>query len=196
MTTATKERTIVQPFGVEADHPRNADILLGGIQGHVRLRGGLDASKPGYGKDAGVPSSQYSRLGNLPKIPGMQIHVNPTTLVYKVTDPLHDDEELCRLIERRLKEQERPVPNGKIVGCPPQKGKMNVHRMKTLCRELLFLLDEGHVKLVKGPMPTIEDIGNLPGRFLQNAAGIVKNSQPVFEDEMDEWEANLSRLAS
>ncbi len=194
MSTATKERVIVQPFGVEADHPRNADLLLQGIEGRLRLRGALSASKPAYGKDAGIPSGQHSRLGNLPPIPGMQIHVNPATLAYRVIDPLHDDEDLCERIERGLKETERSVPGGKIRGCPPTKGKTSVHRMKTLCRELLHLLDIGHAKLVKGPRPTPEDVERLPGRFLLNPGATDKTTQPYFEDEFEEWEAKLSRL--
>ena len=189
MTTATETRmkVIVAPFGVEADHLRNADLLLQGVR-RLRLRSALNANKPGYGKDAGVPVDQARRLNQLPPTPGMQIHVNPAACTYKVIDPLHDDEDLCDRIQKGLERSGRSFAAGsKLRGVPPKKGTVDRHRMKTLCRELRQLLDEGHVKMAKGVEPSMGDIERLPGDFLLNPGAVVRNTQPTFEKDFEEW---------
>jgi hypothetical protein len=190
--TETKEKVVVQPFAVEIDHPRNCDYLLQCIPGRQRMRGAVNAAKPSYGERAGIPADQARHLGRLPPIPGMQIHVNPAKGTYLIKDPLHGDEELCDRIQRGLEDDDRPVAVGaKLKGVPPKRGELDPHWMKSLCRELRWLLDAEHAKMAKGPEPVMEDIERLPGNFLQNPGSTIRNSQPRFEKDMAAWVANL-----
>lgn len=193
-TAQQTKKTTVAPFGVEADTPRNQNVMLQSIPNCV-LRGALNASKTARDAQSGeerVPRDQARHLGVLPPTPGQQIHVNPQDGTYTIIDPLHGDEEMCEKIRRGLKGDGRPVPE-RIDGHKPQKGQLDKHRMKTLCRELINMLESDEVKMVKGPRPKLEDVERLPGDFLLNPGSRVHNTQPTFEKDWDEWVQQLTR---
>lgn len=185
---------IVAPFGIEADHPRNSDLLLQAAPG-VRLRSMIDGTKPVIDQKTGdprIPLDQSRHLATFPKTPGMQIHVNPAKCIYKVIDPLHGNEAICHRIASFLRENTGLSPSTRIDGVPPREGKLDIHRMKTLCRELVQLVEAGHAKVVHGELPTMAEIVDLPGAFLLNPGARVANTQPVYEKDWDSWVANLS----
>ena len=187
MPTATQKATIIQSFGVQADHPRSSDLIIQSIPG-CRLRSTLSANKPGVR----IPSDQARLFAILPVVPGMELHINPAKLSYVVNDPLYDDEDTCDRI-RQAVNQLRGVKIEKINGAAPLKGKLDVHRMKTLCREMIWWHDEDAVKVVKGIMPTLEDVEQLPGNFMLNPGSQVMNSQPTFEKDFSAWYEQLTR---
>ncbi len=192
--TAIAKDIVVTPFGVEIDTPRNGDLVLASIPG-CRLRGGLDSTKPAFDSktgDAVLPLDQVRTLGQFPKIPGMQLHVNPAELTYIITDPLRGNEDLCERIRLRLVNIGAFSVGNKLDGVPPQKGKLDVHRMKTLCRELINVLEANEAKMVKGPKPELEDVDDLPGNYLLNPGSVVMNAQPTFEKDWDAWYEKLT----
>lgn len=195
MAIAEKEKLVVTPFGIEADTSRNSDVLIQSIPG-CRLRGAVDASKPVIDAKTGepkIPLDQITNLGQIPKLPGMQLHVNPTKLTYKITDPLHGDEKLCRRIAKAL-EMYGPYRADKgFDGVPPQSGTLDAHQMKTLVREMVWLVNAKESKLVKGVKPDMEDIKELPGNFLLNPGSMVYNSQPRYEKDFPGWIEQLTR---
>lgn len=199
MSTATQPRTktVVTPFGIEADSHCNADLLLQAVPGHLRLRSRLSATRtrknPRTG-DERIPVDPARHLALLPSVPGMQIHVNPANCTYIVLDPLHTDEEMCEKIQAALAADERPIQfTSKIRGVPPQNGTVDVHRMKTLCRELLAIVETGDAKMVKGAKPDRKNIDDLPGKYLLNPGSLIPNTQPRYERDWDEWVAQLTR---
>lgn len=187
----------VPPFGVEADGLRNNDLMLQAIPG-CRLRSAVSPSKGTVvniqdpENSPVIPEGQAMFLGSLPPIPGMQIHVNPAENKYKIVDPLHGDKAFCKRLQAAL------TAKGVIVqdldGVPPKEGTLDPHRTKTLCRELLWLLDAGEAKLLKGPRPDIEDIDEMPGRYLLNPGSRVPTGQPMFEDQFEEYRSNLQKV--
>lgn len=198
MSTAVEEKkATAASFGVEADHPRNSDLLIQSIPG-CRLRGGIKASRSTKNAKTGdemIPVDQATHLGRLPEIPGMQIHVDPKALKYLIVDPLEKNEALCEKVTRGLlalgvihDEKAQGVH-----GIPKQSGELDKHRMKTLCRELLRLKDLGHVKVMNGSMPAQEVIDKLPGDYLLNPGATAPNTQPRYEKEMDRWVTALNR---
>jgi hypothetical protein len=60
--------------------------------------------------------------------------------------------------------------------------------MKTLCREVLWMIANNAGKFVKGPGYTQEQCDALPGRYMQNPGAQTRWHQPVFEDQMEAWE--------
>jgi hypothetical protein len=194
MTTEAKPRTIVQPFGMECDPYRITDIVLQSIPG-CRLRGSVDAAKTVKDMRTGeerIPKDQARHLAGLPHIPGMEIHVNPAKCTYTIVDPLFEDEDLCERIRRAMAADERPFRVDKIRGVEPQSGELDKHRMKTLCRELIWLHEAGEMKLVKGAVPKKDDVERLPGNFMLNPGSQVYNSQPMFEKDFPAWIEQLS----
>lgn len=186
----------VQPFGIEADHPRNCDLLIQSVPGCI-LRSLISSSKPSRDYKRGtmrVNPDQSAYLGLFPTMPGMQLHVNPSTLTVAVVDPLHEDKEMCRQIKSAYDQANEFKSNVEFQGCPTRKEVIDVHRMKTLCREILWLLKEDHAKVVKGFAPTMEQVDAMPGHYLLNPGSTVPNGQPTFEKDMDAYREQLSRV--
>ena len=198
MTTEVMERktkTVVKPFGIAASHPRNQDLMMQCIPG-CRLRTEIIASRTVKDKRTGdevIPQDQAIHLGQLPKIPGMQLHVNPEKLTYRIVDPLHDDEETCERIRRHMNKRGAIRVDNKLNGVPPHGGELDKHRMKSLCREMVQLLDAGHAKIAKGMKPSTEEVDGLPGRYLLNPGSRVPHTQPVYEDQYESWVDRLDR---
>lgn len=190
--TAVKEKIeqgTVAPFAVEADHPRNCDLLLQSVPG-ARLRSAIDGTKSIVDAKTGdirVPLDQSRYLASFPKTPGMQIHVNPAKCEYIILDPLEDDKnaKARERIKSFLAQHGQRVDA--IKGVPMLRGKLDIHRMKTLCRELLWIVEAGEGKIVLGPTPAIQDIDKLPGHFLLNPGSRVMNTQPMYEKDWDKW---------
>lgn len=192
MTTAAPAK--VRPWGIEADHPRNCDLLIQSIPG-CRLRGAVAAHKPVVDARTGatsIPIDQMRHLGMLPRIPGMQLHVFPDKLRYEIVDPLHGDEELCQKIEQGLRADGRFF--GSVRGVRPSDGTLDQDRMKTLCREMWRLVELGHAKVVRGSRPSMEEIDAMPGEYLLNPGSRIQNSQPKYEKDYDEWVRRLNQL--
>ena len=183
----------VLPFGIEADHPRNCDLLIQCIP-NCRLRSAIDGVK-GHVDEAGnhrVPLDQARHLGAFPRTPGMQLHVDPEHLTYEIVDPMYNNEQLCERVRKYLKEQTGYTTADKLNGAPPQKGTLDVHRMKSLVREMLWLVKAGEAKKCKGAIPEMADIDELPGHYLLNPGMRVPTLQPVYEKDWDDWVARLS----
>jgi len=194
--TAEKQesRTYVK-FGIEIDNQNNGNQLIQSVPG-LRLRSAIDGHRPVKDVKSGemmVPVDRSRGLATLQRIPGMELHVDPENRTIMIKDPLNNDEQMCKRIYRYMKETSAFSVGDKIEGVPPRTEILDPHRMKTLCREMLWLLESGDAKLVRGKQPTIEEIEELPGKFLLNPGSRIGNTQPVYEDQWDEWVENLSR---
>ncbi len=196
MTTATMEQptkqrspTIVPPFGIEVDHPQMCDLLIQSIPG-CRLRSRIRPTTTTVQGQIRTPQSQGH---SPPEVPGMQLHVNPTELSYVILDPLNDDEEAQARVKRYLHLTTGARQDANLRGAKTLKGTLDVNRMKTLCREIVWLLNAGEVKVVKGAAPDMSDVDELPGHYLLNPGIQTRTSQPMFEKDLDERAAHLDR---
>jgi len=201
MTTETvRVKSAVAPFGIEADGPRNNDLLIQTIAG-CKLRGRIVANRGTIVNNRDeyntpvVNPDQVAVLGQLPEIPGMQLHVNPENGAYLISDPLEDNEELCERIRRFLEKRGyvRRV-GGKVRGMPVQRGKLGPDEMKTLVREMVHCVEAGYARVCKGVLPKMEDVDKLPGDYLLNPGCRIHTDQPRYEKDFDEWRSKLNRL--
>ncbi len=195
MPAVQESKTAVVPFGIEADHPRNSDLLIQCIPG-LRLRSAISASRTARNAKTGesyVPPDQSAFLGHFPPIPGMQLHIQPTKLTYMVVDPLYDDEQLCEKIQAVLRRISSFRSTSKFRGVETQNGTLDVHRMKTLVREMTWLVGAGEARVVKGTLPDAVAVEEMAGNFLLNPGSRVHNTQPVYEKDWDQWMENLTR---
>lgn len=182
-------------FTFEADHPRNCDLLLQSIPGQ-KLRSVIDVTKPAFdylGKDRergdAVLSAYQQAWGAYPKTPGMRVTVDTAKLTVDITDPLNEDlETLTKLNKWLTKPRDGgPINSAPVRGDAPKRIQLDVHRIKTLCRELFRLVQMGHGRFVAGIKPSEEDIERLPGKFLLNPGARHQNYQPKFEEDMAAW---------
>ncbi len=193
-----KAGVIVPPFMIEADHPRNCDLLLQAIP-NCRLRSAIKASrttivnKQSEDNEPVIPKDQARHLGSLPPIPGMRLRVDPANLTCEITDPLHENKVLLKKIESAMKADERPHFTNGLKGLPPRTETLDVHRMKTLCREVIGLLEAKHVVMRKSMPPDMDGVKELPGHFLLNPGSRVPNSQPTFEKDLPGYVENLQK---
>lgn len=180
---------IVPPFGFEVDHPRMCDILLQSIPG-CRLRSKI---KQVTVTIDGVVRTPQTAGHSPPSVPGMQLHVNPAELSYVVFDPLNEDEDAKDRIKRYLRLTSGRRIDSNLRGAETIKGTLDVHRMKTLCREVCCLLDEGAIRIIKGAAPDRADVDELPGKYLLNPGLRTQTTQPTYEEDYEEWVDRLTR---
>jgi hypothetical protein len=186
----------IQPWGIEADHPRMCDLAIQSVPGCI-LRSAISSSKPSRDYKRGVMRinpDQAAYLGQFPPLPGMQIHVNPATLTVMIIDPLHDDKDLCKQIKSAFDHANECRSKEEWEGVPTRKEVLNAHRMKTLCREMLWLVQAGEAKVVKGIQPSMQEVAEMPGNFLLNPGSTVPNGQPQFEKDLDAYVVQLQSV--
>jgi len=192
--TVPETSIVVAPFTIEADHPRNCELLLTSVP-NVRLQSAFDGMKPA--KDvrgrARVPVDQALTFASFPRIPGARLEINPAKLTYRVHDPLFGEEDMCEQLRVWLKDNNAIRSGTKVAGKPPQTVTTDVHRMKTLCREVLRLVEHDEAKVVRGPCPTSAEIAELPGKFLMNPGIRTATTQPVYEEDFAGWVDRLSQ---
>lgn len=183
------------PFGVEFGTHRNNDILLQCLAGE-RIRGAIDSRNGVINKQTGdevVPVDQAISMAGFPKVPGQQVHVNPEKGLYTILDPLHGDEELCARIKRWMDRRSGMRTTEKLGGVPVRKGELDLHTMKTLCRELLQFVKSGDAQFVRGSALTIADVERMPGMFLYQPGLRTDTLMPRYEDDYPAYLNNLRR---
>lgn len=188
-------KNTIPEFAVEATHPRMCDLLIQGLTGVCdrRLRSKIIPVKTTI---QGTPSAKHSRGISPPEVPGQVLQVHPSKCAVRIIDPLRDDEH-ARDYQNRLENYLKQTHggNGKVNGVPVREGKLDQDRMKTLCRELLGLIKEGHMTLVKGVSFSLKDCDALPGDYLLNPGSLVPNQQPKYEKDLEEYARRLNSMS-
>ena len=192
--TKTKEKKGVScpQFAIEADHPRNANLKIQCIHNCI-LRSAISSSRTITDIDGNVHTTidQSIGLGGLPRIPGQILQVDPQNLRYKVSAPLVGDEATLQKLKTKASKLAFGVQA--FAGVPESVGSIDIHWMKTLIRECRWLVDAGEATLVKGVLPTLEEINELEGRFITNPGSVAPNTQPFFEDEFEDWMSDMRK---
>jgi len=197
MTTSTKKTVVsVLPFGIEADHPRNSDLMIQAIQ--QRLRSAIKATKEVFDREDGEQTTRPASARNIDgipgNIPGMQLHVDPGECTYKVVDPLQGDEETLEKIQRAMQRNSGVRVARTLKGVKPVEGVLGPDEMKTLVREVLNLINSGEARRVRGDEFDMDDVNDLPGDFLLNPSNVGNYHQPRYEKDLREWKENLNRV--
>lgn len=194
MTTATETKSTscpVQPFTVEADHPRNCDLLLQSAPGE-KLRSRIVANRTVTDNKSGqelIPGDQASALSRFPEIPGMRIKVYPEDKKILITDPLASKKDQDTLDRLRAVLKASPLRNANEVrGVPERTVSLDVDRLKTLCKELHQLVEIGHARIIQGPKKLeMDKIDKLPGDYLLDPGSRVDNARPRYEKDYERW---------
>jgi hypothetical protein len=202
-TTVEKKEPVhvsVSPFGIEADNPRNSDLNVQSVP-DGKLRTAVKSVVEVFTRPDGKQGDQETTttgadvVKGLPsRIPGMRLFVNPGELTYKIVDPLYDDEAFCERIQKALKAGSDFNVADKIKGVKPREGYLHKDDMKNLVREMLWLIDSGDAKVVKGVKPDMGDIDELPGDYLTDVRNRSHFNQPRYEKDMDAWKEGLNRM--
>ena len=189
----------VAPFTIEADHPRNSDLLIQGLE-NCRLRSAIKPTKEVFVREGGVqelqPAAADMVKGIPGNIPGMQLHINPEKLEWIMSDPLDGNERMLEQIKKAIDTHSGYSVAKELKAVPLRRGSLDKHQMKTLCRELLNIVNEKQARIVKGPKPTMEDVENLPGDFLLMSSTRNKWRQPRFEKDHERWADELDKTVS
>lgn len=195
-TTEQRKKGTIPAFGIEADGPRNEDLIVQCIPG-LRLRGAISAGKSSKNAKSGaerVNPDQAAGLGALPAVPGMQLHVDPAKLSYAVIDPINHDEEMKHILGLRFKEMGRFQDADNLRLPKDLTGNVrDVDLMKTLCREMVNAVRAGYARFCKGPVITLEDVDDMPGDYLLNPGAMTMTTQPKYEKDLEKFAQELNR---
>lgn len=195
LKTEPKRKSVsVQPFAIEVTASCQ-DVKIQSIPNCI-LRGRVRSTKKiinilGPGRDITTGPSKV--IPGIPDVDGMQLHVSPGTCKVKVVDPLFGDEETLNLIKTLVDAYQGTRTKSKLSGMPTREEKLEPSRMKTLVRELIWWEEEGMVKFIKGTKPEMEDIDNLPGKYLLNPGSMIQNMQPRYEEDFQDWVDGLAK---
>ena len=197
-TEDKKVSTTLKPFTIEADSPNNGDITLHSLMG-CRLRSRIKSTRRIFDRDR-ITGEQITReesahlISGMPSnVPGVRIEVHPGKSMYRVYDPLCDDEDMCEAIGSALGAR-KGTPQKKVRGVKTYEGKLEKDLLKTLLRDLYNIVQSEDGKVVKGILPEMEDIDALEGDYLLNPSNRTKYHMPRYEKDMDAWAEKLNRL--
>jgi len=200
--TEKKKSVSVMPFVISAQHPRNCDVAIQSL--NLVLRGSVSATVETFDKQWSEEEFEEGKatrpmaakiVDGVGELPGMQLQVDPAGCRWKVVDPLYKDEKRLSRLKRAMKRAVGISVSDNLGGVPSKEGKIDIHMMKTLCRELLCFIESGEIQVVKGTAPTLEDIEELPGEFLLNASNIMNWRQPRFEKDYEGWVDKMSQIS-
>lgn len=186
----------VLPFEIEADHPRNSDLMIKTIG--VRLRSSIKATKEVIDRVDGERVLSEAPAGMIVGLPrnlsGMRLKVDPGARTFEVTDPLRDEPEVMDKIKKCMVRQSGYSDSSKMKGLKPAEGTLSSDMMKSLIRELYHIIRAGKAKMVVGKAPSRKEIDELPGNYLTNPRNIGKWKQPKYEKDIEAWEQTLNNL--
>jgi len=187
----------VKPFAIEADHPRNSDLIIQGLE-RTRLRSAVKPTKMVFSKEEGesviVPASAKIIDGLPGRIPGMQLHINPAKRKWIVVDPLRDDERLLDRIRKAINKSAGYSVHGTLKGVESKEGQLGWDEMKSLIREVTLIVEAGEAKVIEGRKPDMDDVDELPGKYLLNQTNIGGYRQPRYEEDLEPWAEKLASL--
>lgn len=196
------------PFVIEARTSRNQDLLIQNLDG-MRLRGAVRATVEVFDRSWAqededddpdemqpmVRPAPANLIDGIGELSGERLYVNPETGEWKTQDPLCEKKttlERVRMAMRRA--LGFAIVGQKLRGMKPRKGTVNSDQMKSLCEELLCFVEADEAKVVKGRVPSREEIKQMKGRTLQNWMNRQNWKQPKYRDQLDDWERRTNQL--
>jgi len=203
-----KTTVVLSPFVIEARTSRNQDLLIQNLDG-MRLRGAVRATVEVFDRgweqedeeddpdemrsvSRPAPANLIDGIGELP---GERLYVNPETGEWKTQDPLYEKKNTLERIRMAMRRTMGfGVVGQKLHGMKPRGGKVDPDRMKSLCEELLCFVAAGEARVVKGRLPTCEEVDQMKGRALLNWMNRQNWKQPKYRDQLDEWERRTNQL--
>lgn len=179
------------PFIVELGDDSNRTISLDTMR--LRLRGDFSLSKLHKRKQGGRDVGQI--MQQMPDIPGMRIMVDYHAQKCRIFDPLETPEYKDVLVRVNQVAQEATAvkqSGGKFTPVEAVEHKLDKDKMKTLCLELVRLVEDKQARVVAGELPTEEQLAAMPGRKLFDPWN---NSprKPKYEDDAEAFYARADK---
>ena len=197
MTAA--EKSNVGPITIQADHPRNCDLLIQGLQG-VKLRSTIKSSRTVKVQmkdgsiDEVVPTDQAVGLGAYPEIPGMLLQLDPRSLSWKITDPLKSNPDILKRVTAKLVKENKF--SGEFAGVPTTEGKLDPDRFKTLYREVVNIVEANEATVKSGSLPSLEEIDAMKGDYLLSPMMQVTRHEPRYEKDVEQWVSRMNHTGA
>lgn len=163
----------------------------------LRVRGSWIKSHFTREKGSRSIGDQMSRM---PDIPGIRMDVAPAVGAMRLYDPLEEDTRKMEAIRSAFDEIQGIKQVGAKIG-PMQavEHRLDIHQMKSLLAECAVKLkgragdDQYTMTLIRGEVPTLEQLNAMPGRKLYDPWNS-SNNKPKFEDQAEEFFDRWSRL--
>lgn len=143
--------------------------------------------RPIGGRDIG------SAMSSMPAIPGQRLRVVPKEMRAFVEDPLAEDPELMEHINRVCRNARSTYKGAPYTPVPTVEIQLSSDLLVTLVLELHRKAEAKCIEVVKGRLPTIEQVQKLPGRELYDPWN--NGRKPTYVDEVAGWHQRLEAQA-
>lgn len=180
----------VAPFTVQFGDKLNSNAFVIGCLSRLEVRGTW--------KRENVPASSLGEsMSQMPEIPGQQMTVLPRERKAIVTDPLADQQELVAKANAILDGTAQARTGGGMVAHPKMELPLaDDDLVKTLVFTLADWVKCGNCIVVKGKVPTPEEIDNMPGDLLYDPANSNQHGHPRYVKDVDAWRHKLEMGAA
>jgi len=194
MTTPKKETPSVAAARLESFVVEFGDLYcrnhtIGCLR--LRARGAWSITKlhqrPIGGRDIGTAMS------SMPAIPGQRLRVVPKEMKAYLEDPLADNADLLEVINAVAQNARSIWKGAPFKPVPTVELALSNDLLVTLILELHRKLESGNVEVVKGRLPTIEDVQKLPGRELFDPWN--NGRKPTYVEDVPGWHERLEAQA-
>ena len=157
----------------------------------IRARGAWSITRlhqrPIGGRDIG------SAMSSMPAIPGQQLRVVPKEMRAYLEDPLQDLPDLLDTINAVAKNARSIWKGVPFKPVPTVELKLTSDLLVTLILELHRKLETGNIEVIKGRLPTIEQVDKLPGREMFDPWN--NGRKPTYVDQVAGWHERLEAQA-
>lgn len=183
---AAKQEAHVPSFTVEFGDDKNSCAFVIGCLARLEVRGTWRREH--------VPAMSLGEtMAMAPEvIPGQQMTVYPRERRAVITDPLENDPKLLDRANKcasggAIRGVEQPM-----MACPKQEIKLeDDDQTKTLILTLIRLAECGNCRVVKGQLPTEEQLAAAPGLELYDPANSNKHGHPRYVRDVPAWRERI-----
>lgn len=173
-------------------HVLSLDLTLRGNWSQARMQ-----SRKAVGPD-GEPvhiggRSLGDAMSRMPEIPGIRITLDPRRLTAALHDPLKDDPELFAMACKRLNEAQHVGTDLQYRPMADVTKELEPDEFKTLTEELVYKVGHGMARVVKGELPSLDQVDALEGDYLYDPGCSVKDDRPRYRKDVSDWKKRINR---
>jgi hypothetical protein len=132
------------------------------------------------------------KMSQMPDVPGIQMTVLPREKKAVAHDPLADDADLLAKANGVWNDSAMGrSPGGGSKPWPDTEFALDDDTLKTLCIELVRKRGSGVLSVVRGALPTEQQIEDLPGGELYDPGNSNQHGHPRYAEDVPAWRQKL-----
>ena len=155
-------KQLTHKFTVEFGDDKFSNFAIGALQ--LRVRGEFSKTR-WHSREQGAPDLGQT-VGSIPDIPGQRLEVDCRHLTGRIYDPLGTSEGEKLLDQYKRIARDNPALPNDVGPAPDVPLEFTPDLLVTLLHELVRMLNARKLKVIKGSIPTIDEIDSSGGERL------------------------------